>query len=63
MSFIKRFFFSSLLKKVARREICKDGVRERETEFSLVRKGTNGIEGDEGERARADECSRVGEGR
>lgn len=51
------------MKKVARRVIsCKDGI-ERKTEFSLERKGTNGIEGDEGERARADECSRVGDGR
>ncbi|KAI9533246.1 hypothetical protein NQZ68_025640 [Dissostichus eleginoides] len=30
---------------------------------SLLPGDTNGIEGDEGERARADECSRVGEGR
>lgn len=51
-------------KKKKRRSVIshRNGVSERQ--FSLERKYTNGIEGDKGEeRAGADECSRVGEGR
>lgn len=55
VSFIKRFFVSILIEKVAREISCKGWWG---TESSLERKDTNWIEGDEGERARADECSR-----
>lgn len=37
-------------------------MTEEETEFRSERKDANRIEGDEGERARADKCSKWGEG-
>lgn len=50
---LKDFFFPFCIitEKVARRVIsCKDGCERKTLEFSLERKHTNGIEGDEGER-------------
>lgn len=49
-----------IIDKVVGRVICKVGVRKRE--LSLGRKDTNRIERDVVERAKADKCSRVGEG-
>lgn len=54
---LKDFFVSISIEKVAREISCKWGGGG-----SLERKDANWIEGDEGERARADECSRVGGG-